>query len=351
MSKKDRIGTILKNGGLFVLVAIIALKVFIFNDNFQDTVKIMLNTNLTYVFIAILVMGLVVICEATNIKRSLHLFKEETTLLQCIHYSFVGIFFSSITPSATGGQPMQIYYMHKRKINISSGMLALLVCLASYQFVVVLLGGISIIYNWNYFHKISSAFSVLFFIGMVLNSLLLFLIVMAIFSKKAIYSMVNFIVRIIKCFSEKKALSFKERAFAEIERYKESANHLKGQKAFIINTILITMVQIIALHSIPFWAYKSLGLSGATIFQFVLVQAALYIAGAVLPLPGAVGIGEGGFLVFFKAFFPDNITNSAMIISRGISFYLMVIISGIGTWLLDTKKYFDKKKYKRKSYV
>ena len=33
----------------------------------------------------------------------------------CFLFSSVGFFFSCITPSATGGQPMQIYYMKKRE--------------------------------------------------------------------------------------------------------------------------------------------------------------------------------------------------------------------------------------------
>lgn len=32
---------------------------------------------------------------------------EKARLLRCIAYSFIGFFFSGITPSATGGQPMQ----------------------------------------------------------------------------------------------------------------------------------------------------------------------------------------------------------------------------------------------------
>ena len=38
---------------------------------------------------------------------------EQPTLLRCMSYSFIGFFFSGITPSATGGQPMQLYYMRR----------------------------------------------------------------------------------------------------------------------------------------------------------------------------------------------------------------------------------------------
>ena len=35
------------------------------------------------------------------------------SLWRCIQYSFIGFFYSGITPSATGGQPVQLYYMNK----------------------------------------------------------------------------------------------------------------------------------------------------------------------------------------------------------------------------------------------
>ena len=37
----------------------------------------------------------------------------------CFLFSSVGFFFSCITPSASGGQPAQIYYMKKEKIPIT----------------------------------------------------------------------------------------------------------------------------------------------------------------------------------------------------------------------------------------
>ena len=76
-------------------------------------------------------------------------------------------------------------------------------------------------------------------------------------------------------------------------------------------------------------------MSSVPLIQFILIQSTLYITGAALPLPGAVGIGEKGFLIFFKTLFPINLISSAMLLSRGISFYLMVLISGIGVMILQ----------------
>jgi uncharacterized protein (TIRG00374 family) len=245
-----------------------------------------------------------------------------------------GIFFSSVTPAATGGQPMQVYYMHKRKINISNAMLAMLICLATYQFVTVSIAIIGLIVKFNFFSQTLGRFSLLLYLGIGLNAILLLLILAAVFSKTIIFKGVNLVFKILQMFNPKRSVKFKEKALVEIEKYKKGANYIKDDKIFIINTILVTTVQILALHSIPFWVFKSFGLSSGSLITFILIQATLYITGAALPLPGAVGIGEGGFLVFFKSLFPANKLSSAMLLSRGISFYLMMIISGISIILL-----------------
>lgn len=334
MNTKTKLWNIFKNGGLFIIFAAITFKIFILNGNVKEISSSISHVNVGYIAIGIAAMFLMVLCEALNIKRSLKQVKEETTLTQCIQYSFAGIFFSSITPAASGGQPMQVYFMHKRKISISNSMLALLLCMAAYQLVTSSMAVISLIFNFNFFNKTLGEFSILLYLGIFLNLAILFLLLVAIFSKKLIYQGVTICVNIIKKFNEEKAATFNEKALLEIERYKQGAEYIKNDKKFIIKTILIVVVQIVAFHSVPFWVYKAFGMSSGTLLQFIGIQAALYISGAALPFPGAVGIGEGGFLIFFKTLFPAQLLSSAMILSRGISFYLMILVSGVGVMFL-----------------
>ena len=57
-----------------------------------------------------------------------------------------------------------------------------------------------------------------------------------------------------------------------------------------------------------------------------------------IPSPGAVGVTEGGFLEIFKTVFPQNIINGAMILNRGINFYLLIIVSATIT-MINAIKY------------
>ena len=61
-------------------------------------------------------MVIYLLLEAVNLHRTLKVLGEKVTFWQNIKYAIIGFFFSSITPAASGGQPMQIYYMYKEKI-------------------------------------------------------------------------------------------------------------------------------------------------------------------------------------------------------------------------------------------
>ena len=52
----------------------------------------------------------------------------------CFLFSAVGFFFSCVTPSATGGQPMQIYFMKKEDIPVPIATVILLVVTITYKF-------------------------------------------------------------------------------------------------------------------------------------------------------------------------------------------------------------------------
>ena len=60
-------------------------------------------------------------------------FIDEGNYKEAMKYAYIGYFFSSVTPSATGGQPLQLYAMSKDKIHVAHGTMALLTELTSFQ--------------------------------------------------------------------------------------------------------------------------------------------------------------------------------------------------------------------------
>ena len=61
------------------------------------------------------------------------------------------------------------------------------------------------------------------------------------------------------------------------------------------------------------------------------------LAVASLPLPGAVGASEGGFVAAMKLFFGAGLVTPAVLVSRGISFYSFLLLSGCVTLLVHLR--------------
>ena len=111
---------------IFIIIVIVVFYFIFRENNYHDVYSILKNANRSYLLLAILCMSCFSICEALNIKTSLNLLKEKTTFKQCYKYALAGFFVAGITPSSSGGDPMQLYLMTKDKIKISNGALTLL---------------------------------------------------------------------------------------------------------------------------------------------------------------------------------------------------------------------------------
>lgn len=97
----------------------------------------------------------------------------------------------------------------------------------------------------------------------------------------------------------------------------------------MLKTVLTTAVQMLAYYTVPYWIYLAFGLNNSNIFDILTLQAVLYATVSGIPSPGSVGVSEGGFLGIFRNAFPETVISSAMLLSRGVNFYLLILISAI----------------------
>lgn len=320
---------IILNGVIFFTIIIITFKVLFHNQDLSQIIRLLKQVDLKFAGIGVLCGVIFVSCEAINIGRALQLFGYKTSKKNCIKYAAAGFFFSSITPSSTGGQPMQLCYMYKDEIKIAHGSLALLLELACYQFVTVMFAIIAYSYNFNFFKKMNGTIQFFLFFGIGINVIILFLVLSSIFSKRISNAMFRILKALIQKFKfhhgEKKTLVLEQ----QFKEYQESAIYIKENKVLIFKMCLTTLIQILAIHSIPYCVYLALGQEGFSYLTVLSLQAVLHITVAALPLPGAVGVSESGFMILYQLLYTKRMIGSALLLSRGISFYLLLIFCGV----------------------
>lgn len=338
MNKTISTKGILKNSIFFIVLIAITFLILFKDNSIGSILKSLENVNFIYVFLGILCMFLFICCEGINIRRMLRLFSYDISIFKGLKYSFIGFFFSSITPSSSGGQPMQVYYMNKDGIKFSHSSLILLIELASFQFTTITIAIISFIAKYDFIVSLNTAIKLLIFIGIATNCIIFCFLLVAIFSKSFINRIIDLVFKItskIKFLDEKR---LREVVKEEIKQYQKGSLFINNNRKTIIKVVLTAFVQACFMHSITFFVYRAFNLSDFSFFTVFSLQSILFITVSAIPLPGSVGSSESAFLTLFKTLFPANILNSAMLLSRGISFYLFVIVSGLIVLFINISK-------------
>ena len=315
-----------RNFVIFLLLIILTFYILLKDENISEILNIVVSAKIGFVFIAIGCMILYIICEAINIGRTLKALNEQSSFLNNVKYALIGFFFSAITPAASGGQPMQIYYMHRDNISVANSTLALLINLTSMQIVTIGFALISVIFNYKY---LNSALIILFIIGICLNLSALILLLIGILSKRMSEGLIKIAIKIMRFLKIKNIEEKKQKIENELEKYQASSIYIKSNKMLMLKVLCTTAIQFILYYSITYWTYCSLGLSEHNIFEIITMQSMLYATVSGIPSPGAVGVSEGAFMEIFKNIFPQTMISSAVLLNRGVNFYLFVIISGV----------------------
>ena len=267
-------------------------------------------------------------------RRTLSALGEKISIPQSFKYSLIGFFFSSITPAASGGQPMQIYYMHKDNISVANSTLALLINLTSMQITTISLSIFSLIVNYKF---MNSVLVILFSVGILLNASALILLLIGILSRRLSRKLIKISIGIMKFFKVKNRITKERKILKELKTYQSSAKYVKNNRRLIIRIFCTTIIQFIFYYCIAYWTYRAFGFNSSNIFELTTMQAVLFATVSGIPSPGAVGVSEGAFIEIFRNIYPTNMIKSVTLLHRGINFYLFVLISGIVVIVNDIK--------------
>lgn len=314
---------------IFILFVILVFY-FIFKENDLRKLYIILKSSQKiYLLLAFFCMACFSICEALNLKTTLKLLGDNVSFLNAYKYALSGFFVSSITPSSSGGDPMQLYLMTKDSIQVSHGVITLLVKLLVFQFVSILISLIGFLTSYNFFQASLGSIRYLIYLGMFLNFLVFSLYFSIIFCKPIITFLVKLLEKSLKKLHYKKREQLILKLSSQVEEYSKAVSFLKEHKLFFLKIILITAIQMLLYYSVPYFVYLSFGDASYSIFKFISIQSVLFISVSSLPFPGAVGISEAAFMHLYKKIYKPVILGSAMVITRFINFYIFILYSGL----------------------
>ncbi len=323
----------------FLLLMLLTYYTVFSRNNTEDILSAVKTMQRLPLFLSVCCALFFVCAEGFMIWYLLRLTQKNVRLLRCFGYSFIGFFFSGITPSATGGQPAQLIAMKKDGIALGDATLTLMTVALLYKLVLAVIGTGLLLFWGNGLTAYLGNYISLYGLGLFLNILLVVLLLLVMFHgtwmEKLFFSVEKAAVRLGLCKpSEKRKASFR-RLTAD---YQDAFRFFLSHKSKILFVAFCTFLQRCSLFVLTYLIYRGMGLTGCHALTVILLQASVYIAVDMLPLPGAQGISELMYHTVFAPVFTGGTLAASMCVTRGIGFYLPLIAGAVVTLSVFAKR-------------
>ncbi len=268
--------------------------------------------------------------ESVIIHYLMNALSYSVKLLHCIKYSFIGFFVSAITPSSTGGQPAQIYFMKLDGISVSVSSLVLMVVTVAYKVVLLVIAGVMLIIENEFVMSHVKGIEFIMVFGIVVNVIMIILLMLIIFKQSLAKRMTGKLLlflgkhKLIKNHDEKL-----RKLLVSISKYDKGAAFLKENKLVCFNVFILTVVQRLLYFLVTYTVYRAFGLSGCSMFEIMTLQLIITMAVDNLPWPGGMGVNEGIFMIFFTEIFTSAFVTAGLMLTRGLNYYFIILAGGL----------------------
>jgi len=249
---------------------------------------------------------------------------------RCLLYSCTGFFFSSVTPSASGGQPAQIYRMSKDGVPVVRGGIDMLLVTIAYQTAAVIFGMAALAVCPDLAEVLGGKVGVLLGIGLTVFiamdvGMVLFLFLPGPLRRLGLWG-IGIFCR-VRPATDRQALEGK--LDEQLANYARGAQVIRSSPALLPAVLGLIAGQLACSYAVPWLICLSFHVPGVRFAQVFALQALCAIAVGYLPLPGSAGAAENVFLRAFTHIFGAGLVAPAMILSRCVSCYLPLIVTGV----------------------
>lgn len=336
-----------KFGYFFLLLTVVVLVVIAvseFNNNEEYPLSLVLSTwgqNWHYIVAAVCCVLLMLFLDGFRQASLLRGATGQWRIKLTSKSMILGRYFDNITPSAVGGQPYQIYYLHKHKVPAGVATSLPVVCffmqqLAFFVLVVVCFCVFGTIVD-NPWLQVAIYFGSLCMIAMPFSIMVFAFIPKT--AQKLLHGIFNLLHK-IKIVKNPEALKYKFDNY--VNDYSKSLKLIGCHKKTLIGGFVMALACWLLNFSTVYFIVLASGES-LPWFYVIALMAYTNAASAFIPTPGGSGAMEG-FFYLIVAVLDGGFRFWGMLLWRIITFYLPTMI-GLGVLVNNTVK---DKSYRRR---
>ncbi|MCH5353284.1 MAG: flippase-like domain-containing protein [Acutalibacter sp.] len=335
-------------GMLYILVTVIALVLFgVFNREFGNVFRTLSNLAPGFLLLAVVITVFYFVFEGGIIRLLMRSQNFPMRWGSALKISLIGIYYSYITPSATGGQPMQSAYLRRDKIPVGISAAVLIIKFFCFQCAFVLCSLLSFIFMYDKLTLENPAIIPFIILGLIVNggSIIFF---PSLFIKPVLHNICRFakwLVKKMRFLGRFHLMDSIDRFEADFGSYRENFREKRGS---VLWGILLSIPQFILQMSVIYFVFRAFGYHDIGYWEVFAVQSLLQVSVSFMPMPGASGAQEIGFSAFFRNYFAKDDLYSAVMVWRFFTYYL-VVIAGALLVVVDQFLYGRRKKAEQES--
>ena len=286
--------------------------------------------NPIFLIAAILCMLIFILAEGGAILTMCRAFGYRRSLRDGFFYSASDIYFSAITPSATGGQPACAFFMMRDGIPGSTTTVILLLNIVMYSVSILIIGVLCFIFQPSIFLWFSIPARILILVGIVIQVLLCSFFILLLKKEKILHLLCGKILSFLSRIHLIRNLPRKQQKLEKIiADYRTCAQAISGQKQLLLRVFLLNLLQRAGQLSVTVCAF--LATTGGTFtdaLHILVLQSFVVIGSNCIPIPGAMGVVDYLLLDGFRNIMDSASAVNLELLSRSISFYFCTLLCG-----------------------
>ena len=258
-------------------------------------------------------------------------------------YGAADVYFSAITPSATGGQPASAFFMVGDGIPGAVVTASLLLNLIMYNAAILTIGLFCLVVRPWLFLSFQPVCKVLIIAGfLVLIGMGLFFF-MLLWKREIMFkAAIRFTEFLHRHHLMRHPGKLRQKLLVMMAEYKDCVTMMAGNRRMWMEAYLFNLLQRISQITVALCAYFALRGDPSRAFDLWTTQCFVALGSNCVPIPGSMGVTDYLMLDGYANLVGHDKAFTLQLLSRGTSFYCCVLLAGIsvvvGYFLLRRKR-------------
>jgi len=337
--------------GMILLLVVIAAGIYLMfkitellpGGGIKDLASVLKTMDIKYLLISIGLAILIPVLVMVEYSIVSHAVTKSVKPGVITKTTILGKYYDYITPFSTGGQPMQIHYLHKHNYDGAHAS-AIIFIRYSVNIVCWLLVGIVLMgLGFGALSRIGNDASRIFLliagiVGIVINLLLPLLVLTFVIAPKFANKLTRFIVAVgMKLHIVKNPYKALKKAYKTVYDFRMCFRTIAKKPVHFVFLILLSIIEYLITFALPFFVMKSLTpLNWNQLVDVAGLNAFSTFAVSFIPTPGNAGGMEISSSLAFNAIAP-GVAVYAVLIWRFFTYYIF-ILCGIVLTIFDVIK-------------